>query len=258
MRTRMLLLVLGLASLAAAADWTKRFAVTDKPGLRVNANDASVEVRTGAAGAIEVRVIAEGWKIGSDEVRVTDRQIANRVELEVRIPSGRWGPGNHSVRVEVRAPRETAAEIHTGDGRILVRGLHGDTRLVTGDGSITAEALDGSLDARTGDGRIAVRGRFDSLNLRTNDGSIEAEAQPGSKVAAGWRIQTGDGSVRLRLATDLAADLDVHTGDGSISSELPVAVSGLRSESSLRGKLNGGGLPLTVRTGDGSIRLDRL
>jgi hypothetical protein len=217
MRTRMLLLLLAAASLATAADWTKKFSVTGKPGLRVDSNDASVEVRAGAAGAIEVRVIAEGWKIGSDEVRVTDRQIANRVELEVRIPSGHWGPGHRSVRVEVTAPRETAAEIHTGDGRIQVQGLHGDTRLVTGDGSITAEALDGSLDART-----------------------------------------GDGSVRLRLATDLAADLDVHTGDGSISSELPVAVSGSRSESSLRGKLNGGGLPLTVRTGDGSIRLDRL
>ncbi|MGC9971104.1 MAG: DUF4097 family beta strand repeat-containing protein [Bryobacteraceae bacterium] len=258
MRTRMLLLVLVAASLAAAADWTKKFTVTGKPGLRVDSNDASVEVRSGATGAIEVRVIAEGWKIGSDEVRVTDRQIANRVELEVRIPSGHWGSGHRSVRVEVTAPRETAAEIHTGDGRILVQGLHGDTRLVTGDGSITAEALDGSLDARTGDGRIVVRGRFDLLNLRTDDGSIEAEVQPGSKVAAGWRIQTGDGSVRLRLAPDLAADLDVHTGDGSISSELPVAVSGSRSESSLRGKLNGGGLPLTVRTGDGSIHLDRL
>jgi hypothetical protein len=114
----MLLLVLAAASLAAAADWTKKFTVTGKPGLRVDSNDASVEVRAGAAGAIEVRVIAEGWKIGSDEVRVTDRQIANRVELGVRIPSGHWGSGNHSVRVEVTAPRETAAEIHTGDGSI--------------------------------------------------------------------------------------------------------------------------------------------
>jgi hypothetical protein len=157
----MLLLALAAASLASAADWTKKFTVSGKPGLRVDSNDASVEVRSGAAGAIEVRVIAEGWKIGSDEVQVTDRQIANRVELEVRIPSGHWGFGNRSVRVEVRAPRETAAEIHTGDGR------------------------------------TAVRGRFDLLNLRTNDGSIEAEVQPGSKVAAGWRIQTGDGSIRL-------------------------------------------------------------
>jgi len=258
MRTRMLLLVLAAASLATAAEWTKKFTVTGQPELRVDSNDASVEVRAGGAGAVEIRVITEGWRIGSDEVRVTDRQVANRVELEVRIPSGHWGPGHRSARVEVTAPRQTAAEIHTGDGRILVEGLKCDARLVTGDGSITAEALDGSLDARTGDGRIAVRGRFDLLNLRTDDGSIEAEVQPGSKLASGWRIQTGDGSVRLRLPTDLAADLDVSTGDGQISFELPVTVSGSRSESSLRGKLNGGGPPLTVRTGDGSIRLDRL
>lgn len=159
--------------------------------------------------------------------------------------------------MEVLVPRETTAQIHTGDGRISVEGLKGDTRLSTGDGGITAEGLDGSLDAKTGDGRIGVRGRFDLLNLRTSDGSIEAEVRPGSKVVAGWRIQTGDGSVRLRLPPDLAADLDAQTGDGHISSDLPMTVNGSRSESSLRGKLNGGGLTLTVRTGDGSIRLDR-
>jgi hypothetical protein len=253
-----LLLLLAAASLASAADWTKRFSVTGKPELRVDSNDASVHVWAGASSAIEVRVIAEGWKIGSDEVRVTDHQVGNRVELEVRVPRGNWGIGNHSVRVEVRAPREMSAGIHTGDGSITLEGLKGDARLVTGDGHITVESLDGSLDATSGDGRIEVRGRFDLLNLRTGDGSVEAAVQPGSKVATGWRIQTGDGSVRLRVPADLAADLDVRTGDGHISSQLPVAIAGSPSESSLRGKLNGGGLTLTVRTGDGSITLDRL
>lgn len=258
MRTRLLLLVLAAASLAAAADWTKKFTVTGTPELRVDTNDASVEVRAGAAGVIDVRVIVEGWRIGPDEVRVTDRQSGNRVEIDVRTPSSHWNFGNHSARVEVLTPRETTAEVHTGDGRIVVDGLKGSVRLSTGDGSITAQGLDGSLDARTGDGRIDARGRFDLLNLRTSDGSIETEVRPGSKVTTAWRVQTGDGSVRLRLPPDLAADLDVHTGDGHISSDLPLTVSGLRSESSVRGKLNGGGLTLTVRTGDGSIRLDRL
>ena len=258
MRTLPLLLLLAAASLSSAADWTKRFTVTAKPELRVDSNDASVHVWAGASTAIEVRVVAEGWKIGSDEVRVTDHQVGNRVDLDVRVPKGNWGIGSRSVRVEVRAPREMSAAIHTADGSIALDGLKGDARLVTGDGNITVETLDGSLDAKSGDGRIEVRGRFDLLNIWTGDGSIEAAIQPGSKVATGWRIQSGDGSVRLRVPPDLAADVDVSTGDGHISSALSVAISGSPSESSLRGKLSGGGRTLTVRTGDGAINLDRL
>jgi hypothetical protein len=254
----MLLFLIAAASLASAADWIKRFSVSGAPELRVDSNDASVHIYAGASSAIEVRVVAEGWKIGSDEVRVTDHQVGNRVELEVRIPKGDWGVGSRSVRVEVRAPREMSAAIHTADGSITLEGLKGDARLATGDGNVTVEALDGSLDAKSGDGRIEVRGRFDQLNIWTSDGSVEAAIQPGSKLATGWRIQSGDGSVRLRLPPDLAADLDVHTGDGHISSQLPVAAFGSPSDSSLRGKLNGGGLTLTIRTGDGSIDLDRL
>jgi hypothetical protein len=254
----MLLLLLAAASLSGAADWTKSFTVTGKPELRVDSNDAFVHVWAGASSAIEIRVVAEGWKIGSDEVRVTDHQLGNRVELQVRVPKGDWGIGDRSVRVDVRAPREMSVAIHTADGSIALEALKGDARLVTSDGSITVDALDGALDAKSGDGRIQVRGRFDLLNMWTGDGSIDASIQPGSKLSTGWRIQSGDGSVRLRLPPDLAADLDVHTGDGHISSQLPVAAFGSPSDSSLRGKLNGGGLTLTVRTGDGSIDLDRM
>lgn len=96
------------------------------------------------------------------------------------------------------------------------------------------------------------------LNLRTGDGSIDAEGRPGSKMAAGWRIHASDGSVKLRLPADFAADLDVHTGGGRIASDFPVTVLGSQSESTLRGKLNGGGQMLTIRTSDGSIHLQRL
>jgi DUF4097 and DUF4098 domain-containing protein YvlB len=160
--------------------------------------------------------------------------------------------------VELQVPREIRTDIHTGDGSITVDGLHGETRLSTGDGHIEAERLDGILDAQTGDGRLRVRGRFDQLNLHTGDGSIEAEIESGSRMSSEWRVRTGDGHVTLRLPSNFSAELDVHTGDGHIDSDLPVTVSGLRRENELRGKLNAGGPPLVVRTNDGSIRLERL
>ena len=71
-------------------------------------------------------------------------------------------------------------------------------------------------------------------------------------------MRSGDGDVELSLPQGFSADLDIHTGDGRITSDLPITVSGSLDHSSLRGKLNGGGPPLSVHTSDGSIHLKRL
>jgi hypothetical protein len=258
MHIRIALVLVALAGLVHAEEWTKKFTVAGSPALSVISDDASVSVRPGASGAIEIRVVTEGWKIGPDEVRVIDHQTGDRVELEVRRPHRRLDFWHGWIRVEVVAPAVTAAEIRTGDGAISVEGLKGGARLHTGDGNVTAESLDGALDARTGDGRIVARGRFDTLTLHTGDGSVEAEAQAGSKLDTRWLVETGDGSVRLLVPRDLAADVAISTGDGHITCNLPLTINGMHGRSSVRGKLNGGGLPLTVRTGDGSIQVDQL
>jgi hypothetical protein len=258
MRRLLVFAVVLLATSARAEDWSKRFPVSGKPELRVEADDAAVIVRAGASNAIEARVTTRGWRIGADGVRITERQTGNRVEIGVRVPEGGWGSGNRSVRLELSVPAELKAEIRTGDGHVSAQGLKGDLRIVTGDGAIEAEGLDGSLEARTGDGSLSVRGRFDALDLRTDDGSVTASVNPGSKMAGPWRVHTDDGSVTLRLPDGFAADIDAHTGDGSINVSLPVTTSGFQSSKGLRGKLNGGGPTLHIETGDGAIRVERL
>jgi DUF4097 and DUF4098 domain-containing protein YvlB len=127
----------------------------------------------------------------------------------------------------------------------------------SGDGNQEIEAVDGSLRAHTSDGYIRVSGRFDSLQLNSSDGRVEAHALAGSTISSGWELHTGDGSVTLQLPETFAADVDLNTGDGHISLDLPVTVQGRLGHSSVRGKLNGGGNLLIIRTGDGSIRLEK-
>ena len=215
----------------------------------------------------------------ADEVQIErSSQEGNRIELVVRLPRMRWswGDRNRSVRIELNVPHSANLNLHSGDGHIRANGvsgnlqidsgdghlevsdLKGTIRLHTGDGHIEGSGLDGSLDASTNDGHLRVRGRFDALRLETGDGSITADLLPGSKLSNNWSIHTGDGSVTVRVAEGLAADIEAHTGDGSISSQLPLMVSGILGRRDLRGKLGGGGPTLQIRTGDGSIRLERL
>jgi len=127
--------------------------------------------------------------------------------------------------------------------------------LHSGDGSENLTGVDGKLHASAGDGHIRADGRFDDLDLKTGDGNVEVRAAAGSSLAAGWRLETGDGNVTLEVPENLAADVDLRTSDGHIDLDMPVTTEGRHQENELRGKINGGGSLLTIRTGDGSIHL---
>lgn len=247
-----------MASMGFADEWKKSFPVSGKADLRVNVSDGGITVHSWERNEINARVVTEGWQIRPSEVRVTDHQGGDRVEIEVRTPHEFVGFGRRSVHVELMVPHELRAELHTGDGRISAQDLKGEIYLTTGDGGIEADAIDGTLDAKTGDGAVRATGRWDQLDLRTDDGSVEATARAGSKMAAGWHVNTGDGHITLHLPDSFATDLDAHTGDGKVTVDFPVTVMGSVSGSEIRGKMNGGGQTLQVRTGDGSIHLGRL
>lgn len=277
----LLLGVLAVATPASADQWEKTFKLTGKADLRVDSNDGPIEVSSSSAPEIHVRVWTSGWRISADEVRILrESQEGNRVEIEVRVPRSRWSWGfssiHREVRIEITVPQDANMDLHTGDGHIRARGVNGEIRLDTGDGNVNADdlkgnlrihtgdgyiegsGLDGVLDADTGDGHIRLRGRFDGLKVHTGDGSITADATGGSNMTGEWSMRTGDGSVTVRLPDGFSAELDAHTGDGTISSQLPITVSGALNKSSLRGNINHGGATLMVRTGDGSIRIERI
>jgi hypothetical protein len=243
---------------ARADEWNKHWSVSANPELRINAGDAAVTVEASETNAIDATLTTRGWAIGSSGVQVTEHHSGNSVEIDIKVPSMHFNFGNRSIRLEVRVPRELMANIHTGDGSIRLRGLHGPLRADTGDGSIQGDDLDGTLDANTGDGSVHISGRFDNVQLHTQDGSVELEAGHGSRLQSDWRVQTGDGSVRLKIPRDLSADLELHTGDGHIGVDLPLTTGGTQKEHEFRGKLNGGGPSLTVRTGDGSINVSSI
>lgn len=256
-----MVLVLSLAiPLAHADEWSKTYKLTGQPDLKVDSTDAEIRVDTWDQNTIEAKVTTENYKIGENGIRILEHQNGDQVQLEVRFPHEIHFFSIHSYRVQIdiHMPREGKVILSTGDGRVHLAGLKGDMDLRSGDGNLDIESVNGTLRARTGDGNIRAAGRFDQLDLNTSDGRIDVEAQAGSALGHGWNLRTGDGSVSLRVPSDLSADVDIHTGDGHIDLDLPVTVEGKLGSNTVRGKLNGGGSLLAIKTGDGSIRLEKL
>ena len=290
-----LLAAASLTTAARAEEWTKSYPISGRAQVRVDTNDGAVRIATGSSKQVEFRVIYDGYELNKN-LHIDSRQDGDSVQLNARVTGHwgfSWGHGRRGPRIEISMPKDADlqidtgdgsvetqpvnghvkihtgdgsvrvqavngnVDIDTGDGSITVDGAKGDIRLHTGDGHIEARNLDGRVDANSGDGHIKIDGGLDALNVKTGDGSIDARVEPGSKLSGGWSIRTGDGSVDLVLPADLQANIDASTNDGHISLGIPVTVEGTFSNSQIHGKMNGGGQPLTIHTGDGSIRLSK-
>ncbi len=289
-RSAAMRLGIGCAALLAASavaahaeDVTKSFTVSGRANVRVETNDGSVRVTTGDSKQVEFRVEYRGYELGKN-LRVDAHQDGDKVEMTARV-TGHWGftfgHNSRGLHIEVRMPREADLQVETGDGAVQAESINGTVNVHTGDGSVKAYSLNGTIDLHTNDGSITVENLKGNMRLRTGDGSIEArnldgkvEADsgdghrtgdgsvdtrvlPGSKMETSWTIRTGDGSVDLVLPADFQTNIDASTGDGHISLGIPVTIEGTFKNSEMHGKMNGGGQPLTIHTGDGSIRLSK-
>src|SRR5258708_5577262 len=271
----MALLATGLfAATVHADDYAKSYTVSTRANVRIETDDGSVNVSTGDTKVVEFRVEYQGYELHKS-LEIESNQHGDEIELTARIPRG-WHfsmDTRRRLHVEVRMPKDAdlqvrtgdgsikannvtgTIDLHSGDGALTVSALKGAIRLHTGDGSIDASDLDGKCDATSGDGRIRLAGRFDILSARSGDGSVGVEALHGSKLDSGWSITSGDGSIDVAVPADLPANIEASSGDGHITSDIPITMEGAMSKSRVRGKMNGGGAALTIHTGDGSIHL---
>lgn len=263
---RKLILVLSftlplLALSASAEEWSKSYTVGAKPSLRVDTNDAAIEITRGASNTVSARVTTHNYPIGSGGLRISEHQDGDKVELMVHVPNQSgfhisWH--DRRVLIEVQVPSETALDLHSSDGHIHVDGTTAGARIDTSDGAIEVRNFSGNIRARTSDGHITVEGTLSDVYLSSGDGHIDLTARQGSTIDRSWLIHTSDGRVDVKLPESFSAELYAHTGDGRITMDFPVTVSGSMERSRIRGKMNGGGQLLEISTGDGSIHLGKL
>ncbi|MEA3176503.1 MAG: hypothetical protein QOI59_26 [Gammaproteobacteria bacterium] len=273
-----IVLALGLASSVHAGEYTKSYSVAGRAEVHVHVDDSSVRIVTSDTHQVDFNVKDEGSAAGlilGGKLKIDSQQNGNLVELTVlRNPGVTIGFNDKELSTEVHMPRDADLQIHTRDGRIDVSSVNGAITLHTTDGAIKASQLtgrieirsvdgaislaqaDGSCEVSSTDGSIRVGGRFDALDIKTTDGSVVAKAEQGSKMSGAWNIRTVDGGIELALPHDFQANVDARTRDGHISLALPVTVQGNIGKSEVHGTLNGGGPELTLRSTDGSIRLN--
>ena len=230
-------------------------------------------------------------------VRITGRArdgLEAYADLRVTVPPGKavglyLGVGkttitnvDGTIRVYV-ASADVAADrtkgtlrIETGSGNVDVRTAAGDVNLSTGSGDVTVAGMDGSsLHLETGSGNVTLTdGKAANVHVETGSGDIEATSTSGDELSfetgsgnvnvglvatfRSVRIETGSGDVTLKVPPTLGAEVDLDTGSGDIDlGGLTLQVRRL-SHDHVTGVLGDGKGRLSVETGSGDVRLQKL
>lgn len=141
--------------------------------------------------------------------------------------------------------------LRTSGGGIHIGKVGGDVAASTSGGSIDVDMVQGNLKASTSGGGLRFRNVNGNLIGRTSGGSIEAELS--AQVSEPVELYTTGGSIRLEIPADFRATLAASTTGGRVYTDLPVMIQGKISNTSLNGKINGGGPEVSLKTTGGNI-----
>ncbi len=128
--------------------------------------------------------------------------------------------------------------------------LKGKIKVATSGGNIEGETISGDLSARTSGGNLSLQYLSCSLKAATSAGNIDISIKtPGDYIS----INNSAGRVNLKMPKDKGVDLKLY--GLKISTENLQNFSGTNSSEEINGKLNGGGVPVTVDAGGGKINV---
>lgn len=275
---------------------TKTFAVKAVPEVILDTFDGAIELHSWDRSEVEVEVEKRAMEQSLiDEIKIETSQQGDVITVKVTGPTRTEFRGvtigmhiSPTARLRVAVPRtsninatsgdgsiraeaiEGRIVLHTADGSVSGTRIGGDIQIRSGDGSIRLDNVTGKLDLETTDGSIGIEARPTVLKARTGDGSIRATIEPDTVMADNWDLTTSDGSVMLTLPSLFNAEIDAETSDGSVRSAHPLLGDDREERRdgedrddrrerrrTLRAKMGDGGKTLRLRTGDGTIRIER-
>jgi hypothetical protein len=206
--------------------------------LTLQNTNGSVRVATWA----EPRVRIEAVKFAASERALRELDVAiegqdDHVDVRSRMPRGHWFGRGGKVDYTITVPRGASVSVRNVNGRIEVQDVGGALHAENVNGSVDANDLTGPVEASTVNGSVEVRvARIDASSRN--------------------RVSTTNGSVRVILPRDAAADVSAATVNGAVHCDFEL--DGTASRRRVEGRIGGGGgAHFELQTVNGTANIDR-
>ncbi len=140
--------------------------------------------------------------------------------------------------------------LSTSGGSLRLSNLSGNIKAGTSGGSVNGEKISGELITHTSGGSILLKELSCSLETSTSGGSIDVAIKELGKYI---KIHNSGGSIDLELPKNKGIDLDLSAS--RVKANELNNFSGSKEDDEIKGKLNNGGIPVTVRASSSTIHL---
>ncbi len=216
---------------------------------------SSVDLRT-SRGSISVKGITENVNGKTSGVSIAVRNCKNNINL--RTSGGSISADNSSGTITLST---SGGSISANDleGKIDLKASGGSTNLdalkgiisaITSGGSIKATELRGESIVKTSGGSIALREIYGTLDAATSAGSLDAKIL---ELGKSLTINVSLGSMTVEMPMNKGVDLNCTAqkiNTGTLNN-----FKGDTEQTSLKGTLNGGGIPITMRVSSGTLTI---
>lgn len=203
----------------------------------------SISIRGDDRSDIFVRACVQTWGTSDEAAHALARNINIKEGSIIRAESDGTNENIRDVSAvsyEIFVPRETSLNLSTWNGNISISDVKGNLQFSALNGNLSLQNLAGSVWGTTTNGNVGV-----ILSGK-------------SWIGTGLGVETTNGNVGLVVPQNYAANLETETAMGELTSSIN---QNLKKNIESRGKqiltkLNGGGVPIRLKTTVGNISVD--
>ncbi len=141
-----------------------------------------------------------------------------------------------SISFKIIAPKQTALQISSDVGEILISNITENIKAQTDVGKISCKEISGDID------------------LRVDVGKVNVVYSKTASAACNVTIKTDVGSIDITTPPECSAVVQANTDVGSITTDMPLTIKG-RVGKNLQGTIGDGEGKLYLKTDVGSIRI---
>jgi len=217
--------------------------------------ESSIDLNT-SGGSISVKGIAENVNGRTSGGSIIVKNCKNNINLKTS--GGSISADNCSGNVELKTSGGSISakdidgtiDLSTSGGSISLDALKGKIKAITSGGSIKATELRGESIVKTSGGSIVLREIYGTLEAATSAGSLDAEILELGKFL---NLSVSSGSMTVKMPMDKGVTLDCTAQ--KINTGMLHNFKGDTEKTFIKGTLNGGGIPVTMKVSSGTLTI---
>lgn len=171
-------------------------------------DEVLIDVRLTCGGSTQ----AEAQQRVDDATLLIERDTSRMLTIMPVFPGGpRNGDG---AKIIVHLPDAYGANLTTGNGSVVAKGLSGTLIIETSNGRVIIENHAGEAQIRTSNGRIEVSDHGGPLEARTSNGRITVSLD--SDQVGPINLRSSNGSIRATVGREFTGRVTFDTSNGKI------------------------------------------